>query len=82
MIIIPTVAQESQNNKFSWKLISKKENTNFLDYCYSLEKIISINKVEKYKYLSKKFRPLEKDIALIVNKKKVVFVGKFHKSCL
>ena len=26
---------------------SKKENTNFLDYCYSLEKIISRNTVEK-----------------------------------
>ena len=26
---------------------SKKENTNFLDYCYSLEKIISRNSLEK-----------------------------------
>ena len=26
---------------------SNKENTNFLDYCYSLEKIISRNTVEK-----------------------------------
>ena len=26
---------------------SKKENTNVLDYCYSLEKIISRNTVEK-----------------------------------
>jgi len=31
---------------------SKKENTNFLDYCYSLEKIISRNTVEKNKNLS------------------------------
>ena len=42
---------------------SKKENTNFLDYCYSLEKIISRNKVEKSKNLSKNFKPLAKDIA-------------------
>ena len=43
---------------------SKKENTNFLDYCYSLEKIISRNTVEKSKNLLKNFKPLAKDIAL------------------
>ena len=48
---------------------SKKENTNFLDYCYSLEKIISSNAVEKNKNLSKNFRPLAKDIALFGTKK-------------
>ena len=48
---------------------SKKENTNFLDYCYSLEKIISRNTVEKNKNLSKNFRPLAKDIALFGTKK-------------
>ena len=48
---------------------SKKENTNFLNYCYSLEKIISRNTVEKNKYLSKNFRPLAKDIALLGTKK-------------
>ena len=48
---------------------SKKENTNFLDYCYSLEKIISRNIVEKNKNLSNNFRPLAKDIALIGTKK-------------
>ena len=48
---------------------SKKENTNFLDYCYSLEKIISRNTVEKNKNLSKNFRPLAKDIALFGSKK-------------
>ena len=32
---------------------SKKENTNFLDYCYSLEKIISRNSIEKNNNLSK-----------------------------
>jgi len=48
---------------------SKKENTNFLDYCYSLEKIISRNTVEKNKNLSKNFRLLAKDIALFGTKK-------------
>ena len=48
---------------------SKKENTNFLDYCYSLEKIISRNIVEKNENLSNNFRPLAKDIALIGTKK-------------
>jgi len=43
---------------------SKKENTSFWDYCYSLEKIISRNTVEKNKNLSKNFRPLAKDIGL------------------
>ena len=48
---------------------SIKENTNFLDYCYSLEKIISRNTVEKNKNLSNNFRPLAKDIALFGSKK-------------
>jgi len=48
---------------------SKKENTKFLDYCYSLEKIISRNTVEKNKNLSKNSRPLAKDIALFGSKK-------------
>jgi len=48
---------------------SKKENTNFFDYCYALEKIISRNTVEKNKYLSKNFRALAKDIAQFGNKK-------------
>ena len=48
---------------------SKKENTKFLDYCYSLEKIISRNTVEKNKNLSKNFRTLAKDIALSGTKK-------------
>jgi len=50
---------------------SKKENTNFLDYCYSLEKIISRNTVEKNKKLLKNFKPLAKDITLFgINKTK------------
>ncbi len=48
---------------------SKKENTNFFDYCYSLEKIISKNSVEKSKNLSKNFKPLAKDITLFGTKK-------------
>ena len=48
---------------------SKKENTNLLDYCYSLEKIISRNTVEKNNILSESFRPLAKDIALFGTKK-------------
>ena len=50
---------------------SKQENTNFLDYCYSLEKIISRNSLEKSKNLSKNFKSLAKDITLIgINKTK------------
>ena len=48
---------------------SKKENTNFLDYCYSLEKIISRNTLEKTKNLSKNFKLLAKDISLLGTKK-------------
>ena len=48
---------------------SKKENTNFLDYCYSLEKIISRNTVEKSKNISKNFRSLARDITLFGIKK-------------
>ena len=43
---------------------SKKENTNFFDYCYSLEKIISRNTLEKSNNLSKNFKSLAKDITL------------------
>ena len=48
---------------------SKKESTNFFDYCYSLEKIISRNSVEKSKNLSKNFKSLAKDITLFGTKK-------------
>ena len=43
---------------------SKKENTNLFDYCYSFEKILSRNSIEKSKNLSKKFKPFAKDITL------------------
>ena len=48
---------------------SEKENADFFDYCYSLEKIISRNSVEKSKNLSKNFKPLAKDITLFGTKK-------------
>ena len=48
---------------------SIKENTNFFDYCYSLEKIITRNTVEKSKNLSNNFKPLAKDITLFGTKK-------------
>ena len=41
---------------------SKIENTNFFDYCYSLEKIITRNSVEKNKNLSKNLKSLSKVI--------------------
>ena len=43
---------------------SKKENTNLFDYCYSFEKILSRNSIEKSKNLSKRFKPIAKDITL------------------
>ena len=56
---------------------SKKENTNFFDYCYSLEKILSRNKLQKSRYLSKNFNSLSKDIALFgTNKTKGNFANK------
>ena len=48
---------------------SKKENTNLLDYCYSFEKIISRNSVEKSKNLSNNFKTFAKDITVFGTKK-------------
>ena len=48
---------------------SKKENTNFLDYCYSLEKILFRNSVEKSRNLSNKFKPFAKDMTAFGSKK-------------
>ena len=56
---------------------SKKENTNFFDYCYSLEKIISRNTLEKSENLSKNIKSLAKDITLFgTNKTKGTFASK------
>ena len=48
---------------------SKKEDTKLVDYCYSFEKILSRNSIEKSKNLSKKFKPFAKDITLFGMKK-------------
>jgi len=56
---------------------STKENTNFFDYCYSLEKIISRNTLEKSNNLSKNFKSFAKDITLFgINKTKGTFANK------
>ena len=56
---------------------SKKEDTNLFDYCYSFEKILSRNSIEKSKNLSKKFKPFAKDITLFgTNKTKGSLVNK------
>ena len=56
---------------------SKKENTNLIDYCYSLEKILSRNSFEKSKNLSKNLKPyLEDIISLGTNKTKGFLVNK------
>ena len=43
---------------------SIEEDTNLFDYCYSFEKILFRNSIEKSKNLSKKFKPFAKDITL------------------
>ena len=56
---------------------SKKENTNFFNYCYSLEKIISRNALEKSKNQLKNFNPLVKEFTLFgTNKTKGTFANK------
>ena len=56
---------------------SKKENTNLFDYCYSFEKILSRNSIDKSKNLSKKFKPFAKDITFFgTNKTKGSLVNK------
>ena len=56
---------------------SKKENTSLIDYCYSLEKILSRNSLEKSKNVSKKYKNFAKDIILFsTNKTKGSLVNK------
>ena len=40
---------------------SRKEDTNLFDYCYSFEKILSRNSIEKSKNISKKYKNVAKD---------------------
>jgi uncharacterized protein YaaN involved in tellurite resistance len=56
---------------------SKKENTNLLDYCYSLEKIISRNSLEKRKSLSNNAKSIVRDITVFgTNKTKGALANK------
>ena len=56
---------------------SKKENTNLIDYCYSLEKILSRNSLNKNKSISEKYKDFAKDITLFgTNKTKGALVNK------
>ena len=56
---------------------SKKENTNLFDYCYSLEKILSKNSLEKNKNVLQKYKNFAKDITLFgTNKTKGELVRK------
>ena len=58
-------------------LPSKKENTNLTDYCYSLEKILSRNSLNKSKNIQNKYKSFAKDITLFgTGKTKGEFVNK------
>ena len=43
---------------------SKKENTNLIDYCYSLEKILTRNSLKNSKKVSNNFKAFVRDITL------------------
>ena len=56
---------------------SKKENTILIDYCYSLEKLLSRNSLEKSKNISNKYKTFAKDITSFgINKSKGALVNK------
>tara|TARA_Y100001978_G_scaffold165186_1_gene152488 strand:- start:262 stop:696 length:435 start_codon:yes stop_codon:yes gene_type:complete len=56
---------------------SKRENTGIFDYCYSLEKILSRNSINKRKNISEKIKSLSIDITRIgVNKTRGSLVNK------
>ena len=56
---------------------SKKENTRIFDYCYSLEKILSRNAIQKRKNTSKKIKSLSRDISrLSLNKTRGSLINK------
>ncbi|MBO8230700.1 carbon storage regulator CsrA [Prochlorococcus marinus str. MU1404] len=55
----------------------KKEKINLIDYCYSLEKILSRNSLVKSKNVSEKYKTFAKDITLFgTNKTKGELVNK------
>ncbi len=56
---------------------SKKENTIIFDYCYSLEKILSRNSIQKRKKISEKVKSLSRDITMFgVNKTRGSLINK------
>ena len=56
---------------------TKKENTKLFNYCYSLEKILSRNSIQKRKNVSLKVKSISKDIAKVgVSKTRGVLINK------
>ena len=56
---------------------SKKENTKLFNYCYSLEKIISRNAIQKNKNASSKFSSISKNITKFgVSKSRGILINK------
>jgi len=56
---------------------AKKENTNLINYCYSLEKILSRNSLENSKNVSKKYKTFLQDLTLFgSNQSKGALVNK------
>ena len=56
---------------------SKKENTDLIDYCYALEKILSRNSLEKNNNFSERYKTFSKDIIFFgTNKTKGALVNK------
>ena len=56
---------------------SRNENTNLFDYCYSLEKIISRNSIQKNKNLSEKVKSISRDLSRFgVNKTRGLLVNR------
>ena len=56
---------------------SKKEKTKIFDYCYSLEKILSRNSIQKKDKLSEKVKSISRDISRFgVNKSRGALINK------
>ena len=56
---------------------SKKENTRIFDYCYSLEKILSRNAIQKRKNISEKVKSLSRDMSRFgINKPRGSLINK------